>query len=65
MYVRNLMPNTTEDTLKLVFEYAAEETGCVERVKRIKDFAFVHFNERSKALKAMEVLNGESSNNLM
>lgn len=60
LYVRNLMPTTTEDTLKLVFQYAAGEVGCIERVKIIKDFAFIHFNERKHALKAMNMLNGQN-----
>lgn len=58
LYVRNLMPNTTEETLKYVFEHAAGEVGSVDRVKRIKDFAFVHFNDRELALKAQTAMNG-------
>uniref|UniRef100_A0A1I8IU31 DRBM domain-containing protein n=1 Tax=Macrostomum lignano TaxID=282301 RepID=A0A1I8IU31_9PLAT len=32
--------------------------GPLEKVKRMKDYAFVHFEEREHALKAMEALNG-------
>lgn len=34
-------------------------TGSVERVKKIRDYAFVHFNNRDDALEAMKVLNGK------
>ena len=34
--------------------------GNVERVKKIKDYAFVHFQVREEAHKAMEAMNGES-----
>lgn len=33
--------------------------GVVERVKKIKDYAFVHFQGREDACKAMEAMNGE------
>jgi hypothetical protein len=29
-------------------------TQCVERVKKVKDFAFVHFSDRESAKAAME-----------
>lgn len=32
--------------------------GNVERVKKIKDYAFVHFQIREEAHKAMEAMNG-------
>lgn len=47
LYVRNLTQNTTEEMLKEKFE----EFGKVERVKKIKDYAFIHFEERDDALK--------------
>ena len=52
------MPNTSEETLKVVFERASGHLNSVERVKRIKDFAFVHFYEREHALKALQMMNG-------
>uniref|UniRef100_T1IVI9 RRM domain-containing protein n=1 Tax=Strigamia maritima TaxID=126957 RepID=T1IVI9_STRMM len=54
LYVRNLTSEVTEEKLKESFEFF----GKVERVKKIKDYAFVHFEERDHALKAMEDLNG-------
>lgn len=56
LYVRNLVIDVTEEELKELFE----KHGGVERVKKIKDYAFVHFDERENALKAMNALNGES-----
>lgn len=58
LYVRNLMLTTSEDTLRSLF---SEAGGCldqngIERVKKLKDFAFIHFAERENALKAMKVL---------
>merc|ERR1719219_1005222 len=54
LYVRNLKAETTEEALKEKFE----EFGKVERVKKIKDYGFVHFEERDAAVKAMDELNG-------
>ncbi|XP_050536868.1 heterogeneous nuclear ribonucleoprotein R isoform X2 [Daktulosphaira vitifoliae] len=56
LYVRNLTQEITENRLKETFE----AFGSVERVKKIKDYAFVHFNDRSSALKALEELNGKN-----
>lgn len=47
LYVRNLTQATTEDMIKESFE----EFGGVERVKKIKDYAFVHYEERDDAVK--------------
>lgn len=41
LYVRNLMLSTTEEQIKAEFEKIKE--GMIERVKKMKDFAFVHF----------------------
>lgn len=35
--------------------------GNVEKVKKMKDYAFVHFKERGEALLAKEKLDGQSS----
>jgi len=59
LYVRNLMLSTSEDALEQTFTTAAGRDGCVERVKKLKDYAFVHFRERSDALRAMHALNGQ------
>lgn len=53
LYVRNLTSSVTEDKLREVFE----AHGKVERVKKIKDYAFVHFEDRKQACAAMELLN--------
>ncbi|VDK58884.1 unnamed protein product, partial [Anisakis simplex] len=55
LYVRNLMLNTDETTLRKYFEMG--DTHCIERVKKIRDFAFVHFTTREKALNALNKLN--------
>ena len=54
LYVRNLKSEVTEEQLKEKFE----AYGKVERVKKIKDYGFIHFEERDSALRAMEDLNG-------
>ena len=54
LYVRNLKSDITEEQLQEKFE----PYGKIERVKKIKDYGFVHFCERSSAVKAMEELNG-------
>ena len=54
LYVRNLMLSTSEATIEDVFSQQAP----VERVKKIKDYAFVHFTTREDALQAMDTLNG-------
>ncbi|XP_052809922.1 heterogeneous nuclear ribonucleoprotein R-like [Mya arenaria] len=56
LYVKNLTTDVTEESLKEVFE----KYGTVERVKKIKDYGFVHFEEREHALAACEALNGQT-----
>lgn len=53
LYVRNLKADVTEDLLRSTFEVY----GAVEKVKKIKDYGFVHFVEREGAIKALEALN--------
>lgn len=55
LYVRNLKADISEETLKEKFA----EYGKIERVKKIKDYGFVHFEERDDAVKAMDALNGK------
>ncbi|CAG5125183.1 unnamed protein product, partial [Candidula unifasciata] len=57
LYVRNLMLSTTEEHLQEIFEKAVGKKDCIERVKKLKDYAFIHFRQREDALKAMEILN--------
>ncbi|KAI7811140.1 RNA-binding protein 47 isoform X1 [Triplophysa rosa] len=56
LYVRNLMIETSEETLRQTF--SQYNPGCVERVKKIRDYAFVHFASRDDAVVAMDNLNG-------
>lgn len=62
LYVRNLMLSTTEEHLEEVFTKAAEPVVAgkkpVERVKKLKDYAFIHFSEREEALRALHAING-------
>ena len=64
LYVRNLMLSTTEEHLEEVFTKAADPQPpgkkAVERVKKLKDYAFIHFSERDEALRALKAINGMS-----
>lgn len=53
LYVRNLKSDVTEAMLRTAFE----EHGTVEKVKKVKDYGFVHFAERESALAALDALN--------
>ncbi|NWQ73680.1 RBM46 protein, partial [Columbina picui] len=57
LYVRNLMISTTEETIKA--EFNKFKPGVVERVKKLRDYAFVHFFHREDAIAAMSVMNGK------
>lgn len=52
--MRNLKSDVTEEQLKEKFD----QYGKIERVKKIKDYGFVHFENRDDAVRAMEDLNG-------
>lgn len=52
LYVRNLTQDITEDALKEEFD----RYGTVERVKKIKDYAFVHFEDRDCAVKVRSLV---------
>lgn len=54
MYIRNLMLTTTETQIEEVFSKLAP----VERVKKIRDYAFIHFHSKEDAHTAMEAMNG-------
>ncbi|XP_062857827.1 heterogeneous nuclear ribonucleoprotein Q [Trichomycterus rosablanca] len=55
LFVRNLSHSVTEELLEKAFG----EFGKVDRVKKLKDYAFVHFEERDGAVKALEGMNGK------
>ena len=57
LYVKNLKSDVTEEQIREKFE----PFGKVERVKKVKDYAFIHFDERDKALSAMQELNNTVS----
>ncbi|XP_023338204.1 heterogeneous nuclear ribonucleoprotein R [Eurytemora carolleeae] len=54
LYCRNLTAQVTEDDLRDCFQ----EFGTVERVKKIKDYAFIHYEDREQAVQALDKLNG-------
>ncbi|XP_028296310.1 heterogeneous nuclear ribonucleoprotein Q-like isoform X2 [Gouania willdenowi] len=55
LFVRNLANSVTEESLEKAFG----QFGTLERVKKLKDYAFVHFEQREGAVKAMEEMNGK------
>ncbi|CAD5206076.1 unnamed protein product [Bursaphelenchus okinawaensis] len=54
LYVKNLKEAVTDERLNELFK----EYGKIERVKKIKDYAFIHYEERESAIKALEAMNG-------
>ncbi|KAK0422246.1 hypothetical protein QR680_007460 [Steinernema hermaphroditum] len=54
VYVRNLKESVTEERIKELFSGFGE----IERVKKIRDYSFVHYVERESAIKAIETMNG-------
>ena len=54
LYVRNLLLSTTEETIEGIFS----EYGEVERVKKLRDYCFVHFKTREEARKAINAMKG-------
>uniref|UniRef100_A0A1I7ZQJ0 Heterogeneous nuclear ribonucleoprotein Q n=1 Tax=Steinernema glaseri TaxID=37863 RepID=A0A1I7ZQJ0_9BILA len=54
VYVRNLKESVSEERIKELFA----PFGEIERVKKIRDYSFVHYVERESALKAIEAKNG-------
>ncbi|KAK3591881.1 hypothetical protein CHS0354_005084 [Potamilus streckersoni] len=58
LYVRNLMLSTTEDTILKAFSKACGKEDTIERVKKLKDYAFIHFHDRDDAIKAMNAMDG-------
>ncbi|CAH8547787.1 unnamed protein product [Schistosoma margrebowiei] len=58
LYVRNLMLSTTEESLRDSFIKAAGgDPNSVERVKKISDYAFIHFRDREQASQCLHTLN--------
>ena len=59
MYIRNLMMSTTEQELEQLFIDFLQNPKAIERVKKINDFAFVHFTDREDAKKCLERFNDQ------
>ncbi|XP_028653309.1 heterogeneous nuclear ribonucleoprotein Q isoform X2 [Erpetoichthys calabaricus] len=55
LFVRNLASTVTEEILEKTFS----QFGKLERVKKLKDYAFIHFDDRDGAVKALEEMNGK------
>jgi hypothetical protein len=58
LYARNLNLATTEQTLRDLFNAASNQS--VQKVKMMRDFAFIHFLTRESAQQAMDQLNSET-----
>ncbi|XP_039996693.1 probable RNA-binding protein 46 isoform X2 [Xiphias gladius] len=56
LYVRNLMLSTNEETLHQEFSHF--KPGSVERVKKLTDYAFIHYRCRDDAVTALSLMNG-------
>lgn len=52
--VRNLPLNATEDSLLCAF--SRFKPGCVQRVKKLTDYAFIHFFCREDAMEALTLM---------
>ncbi|KAJ8008911.1 hypothetical protein DPEC_G00083340 [Dallia pectoralis] len=55
LFVRNLATSVTEEMLEKSFG----QFGKLERVKKLKNYAFIHFDERDSAVKALAEMNGK------
>ncbi|KAK4016488.1 probable RNA-binding protein 46 [Daphnia magna] len=55
LYVRNLSLTTTEQVLRDIFNLASDDN--VQKLRMMRDFAFIHFTSREKAEKAMQTMN--------
>uniref|UniRef100_A0A8C1WMP6 Synaptotagmin binding, cytoplasmic RNA interacting protein, like n=1 Tax=Cyprinus carpio TaxID=7962 RepID=A0A8C1WMP6_CYPCA len=55
LFVRNLASTVTEELLEETFC----QFGKLERVKKLKDYAFIHFEERDNAVKALAEMHGK------
>jgi heterogeneous nuclear ribonucleoprotein R len=57
LFVKNLSNDISEQDLERYFE----PYGKLERIRKMNNFAFIHFDQRENALKAMEQLNNKVS----
>ncbi|XP_064596829.1 APOBEC1 complementation factor-like [Liolophura sinensis] len=60
LHVGNLRPmsTTTEDKIRKLCSQVVGRDNAVERVEKIRDYAFIHFRDRDAAIMAMTKLNG-------
>ncbi|XP_064634437.1 APOBEC1 complementation factor-like isoform X2 [Lineus longissimus] len=63
LYMRNLMLTTTDETIRKACNRVLANEDAVERVKKIKDYAFVHFKDRKDALQVKDALNNTALDN--
>lgn len=56
LFVRNLANSVTEEILEKSFS----AFGKLERVKKLKDYAFIHFEEREGAVKVHTFIQNQS-----
>ncbi|XP_071955295.1 heterogeneous nuclear ribonucleoprotein Q-like isoform X2 [Antedon mediterranea] len=56
VYVRNLTAEASEERIQEKFK----EFGDIERVKKIKDYCFVHYKDRDSAEKAINEMNNNT-----
>ncbi|PSN33722.1 APOBEC1 complementation factor [Blattella germanica] len=57
LFLRNVLLSTSEETIRNAMNMASPNS--VTRVKKMKDFAFVHFSTREHAENAMNYWNGK------
>lgn len=57
LYVRNLRTDVTEEELRSKF--SLHGTLYVEKVKKMKDFAFIHYKSRDDAVNALNDVLGK------
>ena len=50
LFIKNISAEVTEEEVQKLFE----QYGKLERVRKMKDYAFVHFEQREDAVKAMQ-----------
>ncbi|XP_064597618.1 APOBEC1 complementation factor-like isoform X2 [Liolophura sinensis] len=58
LHVGNLTSRITEDKIRELCSQVVGRDNVVERVKKIRGFAFIHFRDRDDAIMAMTKLNG-------
>lgn len=56
LYVRNLMPDTPEEAIQDAFSLKGKLK--ITKVKKIRDFAFIHYTSKEDAKEALEAMNG-------